>query len=164
MAISNLNNTHLTASETNDAKDDMTNLENKLVVVLTINLTAEDRQRYGSINEQNKLVVNKVKDYHVNQPELQSPQVDWNEFDNDFVSRATMENLIGRLESMTTRLKNAKILYDYDNYQAALTDYAFTSFMAGTATPGYEDKMNDIKQFFGRNTPKTTGSTDAPTS
>ena len=61
---------------------------------------------------------------------------------------------------MTTRLKNAKILHDYDNYQAALTDYAYTSFMAGTATPGYETKMNDIKQFFGKNTVKAADATD----
>lgn len=30
-----------------------------------------------------------------------------------------MEGMIARLESWTTRLKNAKILHDYRNYQAA---------------------------------------------
>ena len=79
---------------------------------------------------------------------MQSPQVEWHEFDKDFASRNILENLIARLENVTTRLKNAKILHDYDNHQAALTDYAYTSFMAGTATPDYETKMNYIKQFF----------------
>lgn len=159
MAISNLNNIHLTEEEVTAAKDAMTTLENKLAII-NINLTADDRRKYGSINEQNKLVVNKVNDYHINQPSLQSPQIDWLEFDKDFVSRNTVENLISRLENLTTRLKNAKILHDYDNYQAALTDYAFTSFMAGTATLGYEDKMNDIKQFFGKNTVKVADTTN----
>ena len=29
-------------------------------------------------------------------------------------------------------------------------DYTYTPFMAGTATPRYETKMNEMKQFFGR--------------
>ena len=91
---------------------------------------------------------------------MQSPQVEWHEFDKDFASRNILENLISRLENVTTRLKNTKILHDYDNYQAALTDYAYTSFMAGTATPGYETKMNYIKQFFGKNTAKAADSTN----
>ena len=68
--------------------------------------------------------------------------------------------MIARLESLTTRLKNAKILHDYDNYQAALDDYAYTNFMAGTSTPGYETKMNEMKQFFGRTTASKTPLTD----
>jgi hypothetical protein len=63
-----------------------------------------------------------------------------------------MEVMIARLESLTTRLKNAKILHDYDNYQAALADYAYANFMAGTSTAGYETKVNEMKQFFSRTT------------
>ena len=107
-----------------------------------------------------KLLVNKVMDYHNNQPALQTPHIDWVEFSNDNTSRANLESMIARLESLTTRLKNAKILHDYDNYQAALADYAYTSFMAGTGTVGYETKMNDLKQFFGRT---SSGSQNTPT-
>ena len=64
MAISNLNNIHLTEEEVTAAKDAMTTLENKLAII-NINLTADDRRKYGSINEQNKLVVNKVNDYSI---------------------------------------------------------------------------------------------------
>jgi len=155
MAITNLNNTHLTPAEFDTANDALTSLENALVKI-NVNLTPDDRQKYGSINEQNKLVVNKVNDYHLNQPALQTAQVDWDEFGKDFTSRSNLESFIARLDSLSTRLKNAKILHDYDNFQAALTDYAYTSFMAGTATPGYETKMNDIKQFFARTTPKSS--------
>lgn len=157
MAITNLNNNHLTDAQVSEAKDAATRLETALTPV-NINLSAEDRQRYGSINEQNKLLVNKVMDYHVNQPELQTPHNDWVEYSNDFKSRKNLESLIARLDSLSTRLKNAKILHDFDNYQGALADYAYTSFMAGTGTVGFEDKMNDLKQFFGR-----TASTDKNT-
>jgi len=157
MAITNLNNTHLTAAQVTAATTALTGLETALSVI-NVNLSAEDRQRFGSINEQNKLLVNKVMDYHNNQPALQTPHVDWAEFANDFNSRNNMESMIARLESMITRLKNAKILHDYDNYQAALADYAYTNFMAGTETPGYETKMNDLKQFFSR----TSGGSTIP--
>ncbi len=157
MAITNLNNNHLTDAQVSAAKDALTGLETALTPV-NINLSAEDRQRYGSINEQNKLLVNKAMDYHNSQPALQTPHVDWVEYSNDFKSRNNLESLIARLDSLSTRLKNAKILHDFDNYQGALADYAYTSFMAGTGTVGFEDKMNDLKQFFGR-----TASTDKNT-
>jgi len=147
MAITNLNNIHLSEGQVTVAKDALTALEDSLSTI-NVSLTPTDRQKYGSINEQNKLFVNKTSDYHKNQPELRTTQVDWVEFQKDETSRLAMENIINRLESLTTRLKNAKILHDYDNYQASLTDYGFTSFMAGTGAAGYETKMNEMKQFF----------------
>lgn len=87
-------------------------------------------------------------DFHKSQSALQTPHLDWSEFENDYNSRMNLETMIARLESLVTRLKNAKILHDYDNYQAALQDYAFTNYMAGTSTPGYETKLNELKQFF----------------
>ena len=154
MAITNLNNTHLTAAQLTDAQDALTQLETALQVI-NVNLSAEDRQKYGSINEQNKLFVNKVYDFNESQPTLSSPDVDWEEFNRDFTSRTNLEAIITRLDSLSTKLKNAKILHDYDNYQAALTDYAYTNYKAGTASPGFETKLNETKQFFGK-TSKTT--------
>ncbi len=155
MAITNLNNTHLTAAQLTDAQDALTQLETALQVI-NVNLSAEDRQKYGSINEQNKLFVNKVYDFNKNQPSLSSSDVDWEEFNRDFTSRTNLEAIIARLDSLSTKLKNAKILHDYDNYQAALTDYAYTNYKAGTASPGFETKMNETKQFFGKTTSKSS--------
>ena len=86
--------------------------------------------------------------------------MDWTEYTKDFTSRNNMEGMIARLESLIVRLNNAKILHDYDNYQAALADYSYANFMAGTATPGYETKVNDMKQFFSRATASTTPPTE----
>lgn len=156
MALTNLNNNHLSATNVTAAKNALTQLETALASI-NATLTADDRQKYGSINEQNKLFVNKVYDYNQNQPALSTTQVTWAEFNNDYNSRLNMENFIARLESLITKLKNAKILHDYDNFQAALVDYAYTNFMAGTGAPGYETKQNELKQFFtktaGKNTP-----------
>lgn len=154
MAITNLNNTHLTAAQVADAQNAITQLETALQII-NVNLSAEDRQKYGSINEQNKLFVNKIYDFHKSQPSLSSSDIDWEEFENDFNSRRNLEAFITRLDSLSTKLKNAKILHDYDNYQAALTDYAYTNYKAGTASPGFETKMNETKQFFSK-TSKTS--------
>ncbi|MDM1062492.1 hypothetical protein HXZ62_07945 [Empedobacter falsenii] len=155
MPITNLNNKHLSAEQVIAVQDALTTLENELQEI-DFNLTSEDRRKYGSINEQNKLVVNKVYDYLINQPQLASSEVEWEEFKKDFSSRANLEAIIARLDNLTTNLKNAKTLHDYDNYQAALTDYAYTSYKAGTSAPGYETKQKDLKQFFANRGSTTT--------
>ena len=159
MAISNLNNVHLKEEDVSTAINALTDLESALETI-KINLSAEDRQRYGSINEQNKLLVNKVHDYNNSENTLSSPDVNWEEFALDFTSRQNYEGIIARLESLTNSLKNAKILHDYDNYQAALLDYDFTSYKAGTASPGFETKRNELRQFFTR----TSRTTETPPS
>lgn len=111
MAITNLNNTHLSAAQVSTAQKAVNDLETALETI-NVNLTSEDRQRYGSINEQNKLFVNKVYDFNKNQSSLSASDVDWAEFEKDYTSRQNYEGLIARLESLTMRLKNAKTLHD----------------------------------------------------
>lgn len=151
MGLTNLNSTHLSSAKITAAQDAIAALESALAEI-TINLSAEDRKRYGSINEQNKLFVNKVHDYNQSQPGLSSPEVDWNEFKKDHSSRNSMETMISRLESIITRLNNAKTLHDFDNYQSALMDYSYTAYKAGTTVPGFENKYKDLKQFFVKST------------
>ena len=151
MPLTNLNSAHLTEAEVTAAQNALTELENALAII-TVQLTPEDRQKYGSINEQNKLLVNKVKDFRQSNPNLSVSDVDWEEFDKDFASRNVFESLINRLNALVIKLQGAKILHDYDNYQAALDDYAYTTYLAATGADGYENKYNELKQFFGRTT------------
>ncbi len=151
MPLTNLNSAHLTEAEVTAAQNALTELENALAII-TVQLTPEDRQKYGSINEQNKLLVNKVKDFRQSNPNLSVSDVDWDEFDKDFASRNVFESLINRLNALVIKLQGAKILHDYDNYQAALDDYAYTTYRAATGADGYENKYNELKQFFGRTT------------
>ena len=151
MPLTNLNSAHLTEAQVTAAQNALTELENALAII-TVQLTPEDRQKYGSINEQNKLLVNKVKDFRQSNPNLSVSDVDWEEFDKDFASRNVFESLINRLNALVIKLQGAKILHDYDNYQAALDDYAYTTYRAATGADGYENKYNELKQFFGRTT------------
>lgn len=149
MSISNLNQVHLTAQQMEQVQAALSQLENALKS-LVANLTAEQRSELGRINEQNKLFVNKINDFATSQPQLRSPDVDWEEFAKDFATRSLCETLIQRLETLTIGLKNRKTLGDYDNYQDALNDYAYTNYKVGSKSADYENKQRECKQFFAR--------------
>jgi hypothetical protein len=157
MPFENLNNNHYTAAEKTAVQTALSTIETTLSPRYR-NLSAEERKKYGSVNEQNKLIVNKVRDYRDSAPALSSPDVDWVEFQADFDSRDFIQKTISRLEGMLTNLNNNKILHDYDNYSAALTDYGYSQYKAGTKVAGYENKVSEIGQFFSR-----TGTATAPT-
>ena len=161
MAINNLGVNHLTPQQKTDIDNALSVIENSLMGS-TQNLSAEERQKYGSVNETNKLFVNKCREYQQTQTNLASPDVDWVEFEADFQDRTFADTRLDRLATLTRMLSDFKIVHDYDNYQAALTDYAYTNYKAGTASPGFETKVNETKQFFSKtsnktnNTPPTT--------
>ncbi len=114
------------------------------------NLTPDERKKYGSINEANKLFVNKVYDYCKAQPALCSPDVNWDEFAADYQDRAYLETRLNRMRSIMESLENSKILHDYDNFQNSLVDYSYTQYKKDTDAGGYMTKYNELKQFFPR--------------
>lgn len=123
-------------------------------------LSAEERQRFGSVNEQNKLIVNKARDYRQSKPELSAPNVDWNDFEDDYQSRVFTENCINRLMSMVHSLQSTKIMHDYDNYQDALRDRNYSKYQNDAGEDGYAVKVEEYKQFFtksGKNNPSDGG-------
>lgn len=124
-----------------------------------VNLSPEERQKYGSINEQNKLLVNKVKEYQASQPKLASPDVDWDKFKEDCQAREAIEGIVLRLKEIIKGLENTKIMHDYDNYHDSLLDYAYTEYKMGTKQAGYETKYNELRQFFSK-APRITKKTN----
>ena len=147
MPIDNLGRLHLTAAHKNTISDAMTTIENVLLSV-TQNLTSEERQKFGSVNETNKLLVNKARDYNQNQPSLSSTDVDWEEYELDFQDRAFSDTTEQRMLAALRMLTDFKIVHDFDNYQDALTDYDYSKYKAGTKTPGFTEKVADMKVFF----------------
>ena len=149
MSVNNLNNHHLTEPEINAILNALNDLE-RAMELLNINLTPEDRNKYGRVDEQNKLFINKVHDFATQQTNLRTMDVDWDEFEKDFKSRAVLENIISRLNNLSIRANNSKIFHDFDNYQDALADYAYTQFRANSKMVGFEDKYNELRQFFAK--------------
>jgi hypothetical protein len=149
MPFENLSNSHYLPTERTAVNTSLAALEAQLIPKIK-NLNAEERQKYGSINETNKLIVNKAKDYRSSQPSLSSPDVDWAEFQSDFDSMDFLQSTILRLQNLIDGLSNNKILHDFDNYQAALTDYDYSKYKAATKVAGFENKVNEMGQFFNR--------------
>ena len=158
MPFTNFDSRHFATTEKTAVNNAVTAIETALATKLA-NLTAEERQQYGSVNEQNKLIINKVKDYCSTKPELSSPDIDWAEFENDYQSREFIQDINQRLEGLLSGLQSAKILHDWDNYQAALTDYGYTQYKKGSGAVGYDAKINELRQFFSRTT-STSSNTD----
>ncbi|MCX2680938.1 hypothetical protein OOZ15_13375 [Galbibacter sp. EGI 63066] len=121
-------------------------------------LTEEERVKYGSINEMNKLFVNKVFDYHQSNAELSATEVDWSDFEKDYHARIFLESRLQRLRSIAFQMESTKILHDYDNYQDALTDYGHAQYKKGAGGNGFTEKVAELKQFF----PRTRKKTDIP--
>ena len=156
MALTNLNNNHLTAAQVTAAQDAITSLETALATI-NVNLTAEDRQRYGSINEQNKLFVNKAKSYMEQYPQFVPLFLDKAEYDRDYAARQQLESRMQRLSSVTEQLSDTKILLDFDNYHNSITFYRNMKYLSGENVPGTNVIYDDMKQFF-----VTTSTTPTP--
>jgi hypothetical protein len=149
MPLENLSAQHFTDEERENAIVSLNTIEASLQEKLK-NLLPYERVRYGHVKEQNKLFINKVSDFWKNQPELSSPDVDWEEYQKDVASRHFLQTYIARLESLVQSLKNNKILHDYDCYKAALTDYDYCKYKLGTKNSGYETKAKELAQFFNK--------------
>lgn len=154
MPFLNQESCHFTTEEATAIQNALTTLQTALTPKLA-NLTPEERQQFGSVNEQNKLIINKVKDYRDNQPNLSSPDIDWAEYIEDYNSRSFLQTSIEQLAELMRGMENAKILHDWDNYQAALIDYKYTQYKNNSGATGYVTKETELKQFFNR-----TGSTN----
>lgn len=170
MVFENLNGNHLSPQQKTDVRAAFDQFSG-LLAPFMVRLSPEERQQYGSINEQNKLLVNRIKNYHDSDPALSSPQVEWTEFHRDYETRVFLETILDLMDKMRIGLTNAKILHDSDNYKASLKDYEYTKYMHKAGIAGYEKKMREIAQFFPRsesnrtrNTTTTTTDSDSTTS
>jgi hypothetical protein len=149
MPISNFGQKHPNIDDQQKIDDGLALIE-AVLLQLSTNLSDEERQRFGSINEQNKLFANKIMDYALVSPNLRSPDVDWVAFEADYNTRKFADTRLLRLENIAKMMSNLKIVHDYDNYQDSLTDYRYTQYKSGTNTPGFTEKAKEISQFFAR--------------
>lgn len=150
MPIENLGKIHFSKQQIQDINQALTALTDSLAG-MSVNLTAAEHQKYGRVKEKNKLLIDKVKNYHDNQPRLQSPEVDWKEFDLDYENRLQTSQMLLKIKAIENQLINIKILGDYDNYTDALRDYQYAKYKNRFANEsGYSKKIEDMVVFFPR--------------
>lgn len=148
MPVTNLNNDHFTTED----QEQINNAWSMIMQVLnrkTRNLSPQERKQYGSIAEENKLVVQKVLDYNQNQPHLSSPDIDFIELRADWEDRLFLAGFVSRMVEATNIVNNIRITHDYDAFQNSLIDYKYTKYKMDTEPgAGFESKYNDLLYFF----------------
>lgn len=149
MPLKELIQTRLTFDDTDNINIALDNIQS-IIAGKMANLTPVERRKYGSINVQNKLMVSKVNELHNIHPQFNSSKVDWAEFNNDFIIRGKLENILNRLQSLVQQLNDTKILHDNDNYQQALAQYSYISYLADQKEPGITKVKEQIAVFFNR--------------
>lgn len=149
MPLNNLIQNKLTDADKTKVDSLLAELEALLAPKL-VGLSPEDRQKYGAINEQNKLFVNKIEDFVTNQPLHNPSEVDWEEFKKDYIARKFLETRANRLTALAYQMNSTKMLHDYDNYQDSLAYYEYASYRASRNIPGASEIYNELKQFFAK--------------
>ena len=119
-----------------------------------VQISAEDRQRYGSVSEENKKIINKVRDLIEEDPVNVPAEVDWAEFAADYSDRRFLESIRSMMTALLFEVEGTKILHDYDNYQDALTYYRNQVYRMESGAANAEGKVEQLKQFFNRTAPK----------
>lgn len=150
MALENLISITFTEAELNTMETALIAIHGVLEGKV-INLTPAQRQQYGSIAEQNKLFVNKAKQYMEQFPEHVPSFLSKAEFDKDYSARTQLELPAARLRSLSEQIADTKIMLDHDNYFNALTFYRNIKFLANENVPGMSSIYADMKQFFETN-------------
>ena len=150
MAQLPLNLPDLTDAEIATLRASFTTIKNVLSPKF-INLEPRDRQKYGSVNEKSKLVINKVKDYRDNMPNLSNADVNWPNFQKYYTTRRNYMMVIDLLNEVHELCNDPRTLVDYVLFGHARQDYKWTKYKAeddGGGASGYEAKYNELKQFF----------------
>ena len=149
MALENLISIEFTTEELTALDTHLDGIQ-QVLAGKTVNLTPEQRQQYGSIGNQNKLIVDKAKSYMEQHPNWVPNFIDKTEFDKDYNARQQMEERTQRLQNLTQQLLDTKTLLDHDNYTNTLSFYRMMRYLAGENEPGSKTVYEDMKVLFSR--------------
>ena len=156
MAIDNLISVNFTKDELAELDQHLVGIK-KVLMGKTVNLTPDQRQQYGRIANQNKLIVDKAKNYMEQHPDWIPRFLDKAEFDKDYTARKQVEERVQLLENLSQQLIDTKTLLDHDNYTNSLSFYRMVRYLAGENEPGAKSVYEDMKVLFTR-----TNNADTP--
>ncbi|WP_438710169.1 hypothetical protein ACSTS3_13630 [Aquimarina muelleri] len=162
MALENLISLTLTPEEVKKLSKGIKDIQ-EVLQGKTVNLTPEQRGQYGRIANQNKLIVDKAKNYMEQHPNWIPRFLDKEEFDRDYSTRQQLETHVQQLENLAQQLVDTKTLLDHDNYTNALSFYRMMRFLAGENEPGAKTVYQDMKVLFNKNNIPNSGDTNSET-
>ena len=147
MPIVNLSSVTFTDPEVANVNVAIAKLK-EIIAPKATNLTTKERQQYGSIAEQNKLLVQKIMAYAESNAEIVPAHTDFAELNRDNTARNQLEKWETALHLLLNNIENTKTLLDFDVYQSCLTIYRNVRYMAGEDIAGMSAIYADLQQFF----------------
>lgn len=133
--------THITGMET-------------LVNANTPVLNSDERSKYGhGGGNSNSLLIANMSLLSKTQPQLNSPLINWEEFNADLTASKGLEEMINRLNAIIFKLESAKMLHDYDSYIDTIDQYAHLQYLARNGVQGANEAVNQLKDHFKRAKP-----------
>lgn len=147
MALENLISIEFTTEELTALDTHLQGIQ-QVLAGKTVNLTPDQRQQYGRIANQNKLIVDKAKNHMEQHPNWIPNFIDKAEFDKDYTARMQIEGRVQLLENLTQQLLDTKTLLDHDNYTNTLSFYRTMRYLAGENEAGAKTVYEDMKTLF----------------
>ena len=147
MALENLISIEFTNEELTQLDAHLDGIQ-QVLAGKTINITPEQRRQYGRIANQNKLIVDKAKNYMEQHPNWVPNFIDKVEFDKDYIARQQIEGRVQLLENLAQQLIDTKTLLDHDNYTNTLSFYRKMRYLAGENEAGAKTVYEDMKTLF----------------
>lgn len=147
MALSNLLSVNFTAADLEKLDVAMVHIQ-EVLDGKAINLTSEQRSLYGRINEENKILINRVKDMDEINAEMHPPFLDQSEFDADYAARQQLERRADKLTKLTEMLVDTKTLLDYDNYNYAISYYRYIKMLSTQEVPGSTTVYQNLREVY----------------
>lgn len=117
-----------------------------------VNISPEDRQRYGSIDEQAKLFIFKAHDFYRAKGQLLPSYFDTVEYEKDFEGRKLFERFEQKAVELQEKIRDTRTLLDYDTLQYSYSLYRHLKNMSQEDIPGIDFWLEEMSQFFKRST------------
>jgi hypothetical protein len=139
-----------TEEEISMINEHLTGIE-QIIQGKVVNLSPEERQQYGRINDRTENWVVKVKDYMVQKPELIPFYIDQEEHMNDIEARDTMKPFQRRINSIKESFDDTSKLLSHDIYNTSIAYYRNMKIISQQDIPGTTTIYEDLRsQFPGR--------------
>lgn len=123
----------------------------ELIKGKVINLSPEERQQYGRINNRTENWIVKVDSHMKQKPELVPFYIDKEEFDKDQEARNNMKPILNSIASIQESLEDTSKLLSHDIYNTAIAYYRNIKVISQQDVPGTTTIYEDLKsQFPGR--------------
>ena len=150
MSLKNLISVGYTQEEVDQINQHLAGIQ-EIIKVKVINLSPEERQQYGRINDRTENWIVKVDSHMKQRPELVPFYINKEEFDKDMEARNKMKPILNSIASLQESLDDTSKLLSHDIYNTAISYYRNIKIIAQQDVPGTTTIYEDLKsQFPGR--------------